>query len=196
MMLLRAPTESEVLRFLETCATDDFSYAETGMSQRAPRDLTLHGRYNLDYNRQYLGTGPAVFELAKTAIRKWKMFDLSWVDLVPPETTLEPGRTVAVVARHLGFYSLNASRILYTVEETGEMERFGFAYGTLTSHSEIGEERFLVELDRKTAQVHYDLFAFSRPGLLAWIGYPVSRTLQKRFARESREAMVRAVAAP
>ena len=194
-MMLRAPRESDVLRFLEVSATDRFSYEETGMSQGAPGELTLSGGYNLDYNRQYLGTGPAIFERAKTAIRQWKMFDLSWIDLVPLETPLEAGRTVAVVARHLGFYSLNASRIVYTVEETGEMERFGFAYGTLTSHSEIGEERFLVEYDRKTGQVHYDLFAFSRPGLLAWIGYPVSRTLQKRFARESREAMVRAVAA-
>ncbi len=54
------------------------------------------------------------------------------------------------------------------------------AYGTLTEHVEIGEERFIVEFDHESNEVWYDIFAFSRPGhMLVKIGYPYSRYLQK-----------------
>ena len=93
---------------------------------------------------------------------------------------------------HFGFYSLNAARIVYTIDEA---DRFGFAYGTLVEHGETGEESFSVEYSTETGEVWYDLYAFSRPGsLLAKLGYPLSRHLQKRFARDSKLAMLRAVA--
>ncbi len=42
--------------------------------------------------------------------------------------------------------------------------------------------------------VAYDLRARSRPAHpLVWLGYPVARVLQRRFARESMRAMARAV---
>ena len=52
-----------------------------------------------------------------------------------------------------------------------------------------GEERFTVELDQIDGSVWYDLYAFSRPRAAARLAYPFSRLLQKRFARESKEAM-------
>ena len=74
------------------------------------------------------------------------------------------------------------------------MERFGFAYGTLPGHAERGEERFLVEWSHEDDSVFYDVLAFSRPNhLLAWLGYPFARILQRRFARDSKEAMKEAV---
>jgi uncharacterized protein (UPF0548 family) len=86
---------------------------------------------------------------------------------------------------------LNAARIVYVIDEP---DQFGFAYGTLAEHGESGEERFSVEFDRKTGDVTYDLYAFSRPNhILAKIGYPFSRMLQKRFAAESKLAMLRSV---
>jgi uncharacterized protein (UPF0548 family) len=85
---------------------------------------------------------------------------------------------------------------VYTIDETGPVCRFGFAYGTLPDHAESGEERFLVEWDRATDAVHYDILAFSRPRHpLARIGYPLTRRTQKRFARDSAAAMRRAVGA-
>ena len=60
-------------------------------------------------------------------------------------------------------------------------------------HAERGEERFLVEHDRRSGAVSYSVLAFSRPSHpLAWLGYPFARLLQRRFARDSREAMRRA----
>lgn len=94
-------------------------------------------------------------------------------------------------------WSLNACRIVYVTEETGETERFGFAYGTLPDHVESGEERFWVELDHRDDSVWYDLLAFSRPNRLAVkLGFFYARILQRRFAADSHRAMARAVAGP
>ena len=88
---------------------------------------------------------------------------------------------------------MNASRIVYVIEEQGRIEKYGFAYGTLADHGEIGEERFIVEFNQDDQTVWFDLYAFSRPGIAARLAYPVSRMLQKRFARDSKAAMYRTV---
>lgn len=122
------------------------------------------------------------------------MFDLGWVRLLWPDAPIEAGTTVAVLARHYGFWSLNASRIVYMIDEDDQIRRYGFAYGTLADHGECGEERFSVEWRLEDDSVWYDLFAFSRPAhLLSKVGYPLARTLQKRFARDSKRAMYDAV---
>ncbi len=90
---------------------------------------------------------------------------------------------------------MNASRIVYVIQEEGRIEKYGFAYGTLAEHGEIGEERFTVEFNRDDKTVWYDLYALSRPQMAARLAYPYSRMLQKRFARDSTTAMQRAVSA-
>jgi uncharacterized protein (UPF0548 family) len=119
------------------------------------------------------------------------MFDMPWVSLYCPSAPLQVGTVVAVSFRHLGFYSLNACRIVYVVEDDGPIKRFGFAYGTLAEHAESGEERFTVEWNRENDTVWYDILAFSRPRhMFARLGYPLSRLLQKRFAEGSKTAML------
>ena len=101
---------------------------------------------------------------------------------------------MAVIARLLGLWWLNACGIVYVVDEEGPVQRFGIAYGTLPEHAESGEERFTVEWREADSAVWYDILAFSRPQqLLARLGYPFARRLQKRFARDSAAAMRRAV---
>lgn len=188
MFLLTKPDRHAIQQFLDDRANDQFSYPEIGATESdVPRG------YNFDHNRVKLGIGPDVFQHAKNAIREWKIFDLGWVELTDSETSIEIGQTVAILVSHYGFYSLNACRIVYTIDEPA---RFGFAYGTLTEHGEIGEERFSVEYNADSNEVWYDILAFSRPAsLLAKIGYPISRSLQKAFARDSKMAMQRAVGA-
>jgi hypothetical protein len=66
--------------------------------------------------------------------------------------------------------------------------------GTLPGHAESGEERFTVEWREADGAVWYDILAFSRPRqLLARLGYPFARRLQRRFARDSAAAMRRPV---
>ena len=148
----------------------------------------------MDHTRIKLGEGEAVFRAAKAALGRWDQFRLGWVEAWPPEAPIRVGEVVGIVARCLGLWWLNACRIVYVVDEEGPVTRFGFANGTLPGHAEAGEERFLVEWDRASGEVWYDILAFSRPHrLLTRLGYPYMRRVQKRFGRESAAAMVRAV---
>jgi len=102
---------------------------------------------------------------------------------------------VAVLIRHLGFWSLNGCRVLYEVGSPDD-DRFGFAYGTLTNHAEAGEELFEVFLDPERDEVMYRIRAISKPrAALAHIGQPIVRALQARFRRDSAAAMKRAIEA-
>jgi uncharacterized protein (UPF0548 family) len=58
----------------------------------------------------------------------------------------------------------------------------------------MGEERFSIVWDKTTDAVCYEILAFSRPkALLAKIGYPFSRVMQRRFAQASLNAMARSL---
>ncbi|HEX5966772.1 MAG TPA: DUF1990 domain-containing protein [Pyrinomonadaceae bacterium] len=185
MFLLRKPSDLQIRAFITAQRQTDLSYSPMGIT----RDAAVAG-YTVDHNRVQLGSGAQCFDAAVAAIRRWKMFDLGWVNLVSNETSIEAGETVAVVINHLGFWSMNACRIVYVIEEQG---RYGFAYGTLAEHAERGEERFMVEWKHEDDTVWYDILALSQPGPMARLGYPFTRRLQKRFARDSKEAMKRAV---
>ena len=116
----------------------------------------------------------------------------SRVDPCWPDAPIQPGANVAVLISHFGFWSMNACRIVYVIDEHGSSERYGFAYGMLPDHGERGEERFTVELDTDQT-VWYDLYAFSRPSPIARVACPFTRLLQKRFATDSKAAMQKAV---
>ncbi|MHB8411319.1 MAG: DUF1990 domain-containing protein [Candidatus Acidiferrales bacterium] len=188
MFFLSKPDPDLIRKFLVAQEGQPFSYAQVGASRQQAPD-----GYNVDHNRVQLGHGSGVFERARSAIRQWKMFDMPWVDLCWPETPIEVNATVAVLISHAGFWSLNACRIVYVVEEPGAGERYGFAYGTLRQHGEHGEKRFAVEFHPDDQSVWYDIYAFSRPSFMAALAYPYTRGLQRRFARDSISAMRKAV---
>ncbi len=194
MFLVTKPTRAEIDSFLEHASTADFTYPNVGATRKVsggPSIFTTTSSYTIDHNELKIGNGEQDFERAKQAIRDWRMFDFPWVQLCWPNTPIEEDRKVAILIRHFGFYSLNAARIVYTIDES---DWFGFAYGTLADHGESGEERFSVRFDRETGDVIYDLYAFSRPShWLARLGYPLTRVLQKQFAEDSKQAMFRAV---
>ncbi|HXG67416.1 MAG TPA: DUF1990 domain-containing protein [Blastocatellia bacterium] len=189
MFLLKEPSADQVRRFLASQHDLPFSYPEVGASQhQSPSG------YNIDHNRIRLGEGEETFSRAMQAIQRWKMFDVGWIRLLWPDAPMKIGAMVAVLVRHYGFWSLNACRIVYLIDEDGPARWYGFAYGTLPDHGERGEERFSVEWHHGDDSVWYDLFAFSRPAhLLSRVGYPLTRALQKRFARDSKQAMHNAV---
>ena len=190
MFLLKEPSSDDIRRSVDSQKNLPFSYIEVGASRKG----VAPPGYVVDRYRVRLGEGPEAYARAVEALRGWRQFDLEWVRLLPPGAALEVGATVGVLARHYGFWSLNPARIVYLVEETGNVERFGFGYGTLPGHAERGEERFSVEWNREDGSVSYDVFAFSRPKHpLARLGFPFARVLQRRFARDSKIAMVEAV---
>ena len=187
MFLLHRPSENQIRQFLSAQQGRAFSYPDAGITGRAvPRG------YTIDHNRIKLGNGPDVFQRAVESLRRWEMFNIGWLQLCWPDAQIEAGSSVAVLAHHLGFWSLNACRVVSVIDEDGESRRYGFIYGTLPDHAERGQERFTVEWLRDDDSVWYDIFAYSRPHLLlARLGYPVARLLQKRFTRDSMEAMLR-----
>ena len=209
MYVLGKPTETDLQKYVAQQSQQTFSYEEVGFSLKIERSdsdyLTQIGdqlrcqalpdRYTIDRNRIVLGSGLEVFEQAKIALCHWKMFNLDWIDLFSPETPIQTGLIVGILFSKFGIWSINFCKVIDFIqtEEKG-IKKFGFAYGTLTSHGLSGEERFLVEWNQKNNLVHYDLFAFSRPNqLLTKIGYWYVRKLQRRFVQSSQQAMILAV---
>ena len=186
MVSWRRPSSETIREFLAAQSKLGLTYTAVGATANLPPD-----GYRVDHTRINLGKGEKVFTKAKAALGRWEQFELGWLEVWPPEPPIEIGEVMAVVAQRLGLWWLNACRIVYVVDEP---TCFGFAYGTLPDHAGTGEERFLVEWDRASDEVWYDILAFSRPRLiLAHFGYPYMRWLQKRFGRESAAAMSRVV---
>lgn len=186
---LQKPSIDILSQFVAEQSALDFSYSAVGATAEAPPLGFI-----VDRTRIELGAGESVFEAAKAALQRWQQFRLGWVEAWSPETPLEVGQTVAIMGWAVGFWWLNSCRIVYTVDEPGDTTKFGFAYGTLPGHVESGEERFLIEWDRNTNQVAYDILAFSKPNhILTRLGYPLVRLSQKRFGRDSAASMFRSV---
>jgi uncharacterized protein (UPF0548 family) len=214
MFTLRRPTSGRLARFVERARGLDLSYSPIGLaSETHPRG------FRVEEAQVVLGAGQAVFDRALQLVAEWRHFDLGWIQIYPPQAPIATGTTVAVVAQHLGFWSVHGCRIVYPLGEgtvpsprgtgtvpspggTGTVPSpvplvAGFAYGTLTDHAEIGEEIFAVSLDRGTGAVTYSIRAVSREGApLARLGAPIARAFQARFRRDSLAAMLRHMTRP
>jgi len=180
-------------RYLASQESLPLSCDAVGATATSPPD-----HFVIDRTRVLLGQGEDVYLRACESLRSWDHFRLGWVTVFPQPAPLVVGQIVAVTVGRLGCWWLNACRIVELIDdkpvERNATHRFGFAYGTLPGHAERGEERFLVEWNCETDEVHYDILAFSQPRhWLARLGYPMVRRLQKQFGRDSAIAMVRAV---
>jgi uncharacterized protein (UPF0548 family) len=188
------PSPSAIRDHLETQRELEFTYGEVGLTRgENATNKTVDG-YVKDHNHVLLGHGEKCFANAKEAVRSWQMFNLGWVRIADSSAPIEPGTLSCVVVKSFGVWTTHVCRIIYTIEEFGgEVQQFGFGYGTLPAHAERGEERFSIQWNRADDSVWYDLLAFSTPNnLLAKIGYPLVRRLQKCFAHDSKLAMLRA----
>jgi len=186
MFLIHRPGERRIREVLASQEGVGFTYPEVGATRTQPP-----AGYQVHRECFALGSGPGAFGRARQAIREWRMFEVGWLELCWPDGPIARGGTVAVLAHHLGLWSLHVVRIVYVVDEP---RKFGFAYGTLAEHAESGEEWFGVEL-RDDDSVWYEVLAFSRERhILAKIGYPFTRSLQRKFRGDSGMAMQRAAA--
>lgn len=186
--MFRKPSTATILSCLAAQADVDYTYQAVGATAATPP-----AGYAVDHTRVLLGQGESVFLAARAALQRWEQFHLGWIESWPRDTPIEAGAVVAVLGHAVGCWWLNCCRIVYTIDESGSVCRFGFAYGTLPQHVESGEERFLIEWNEADQNVWYDILAFSRPKhILARLGYPVVRRAQKRFGRDSAAAMRRA----
>ena len=177
MPSLGKPSHDVLCHFLAEQSEREFSYLDVGATATSPPV-----GFVADQTRIRLGEGESTFRKAIAALQGWKHFQLGWVDAWPLETPIKPDETVVVMGRALGLWWLNSCRVIYVVDESGPICRFGFAYGTLPKHIEKGEERFLIEWDQHDNGVWYDILAFSQPNyLMTRVGYPLVRRMQKQF---------------
>ena len=189
MFLACRPSASAIDRFLEESRDLSLSYGPPGILAGSADG------WRLDEATAVIGHGQTDYDRARAALRAWAHFDLGWVELFPRQAPVETGTVVAVLIRHLGFWSLNGARVVYQVGSGHEGPSFGFAYGTLANHAEMGEELFEVIIDPPTGNVAYRVRAASRPrAALARLGKPIVRALQARFRRDSLAAMTRVTA--
>lgn len=193
MYRLCSPSAQDIRLYLDGRCQSDYSYDEPGCTRGAT--FAKNG-WNVDRCRVLLGHGEAVFARACDALNSWRMFPKA-IASVAPIAMPKPDLVVSILyrVRLLPLWIVFPARVVYIVdEEVAGYRRYGFAYGTLPGHPERGEERFLIEWDRPTGAVNYEILAISRPAdWVAWIGYPYARWEQARFRRLSGLAMQDAV---
>lgn len=186
MVSLFSPSAASLDAFIKQQNSLPFSYPMVGETCKA---LAPVG-FDHDYNTIDLGRGDTVWQAACTALRAWCMFPKPWTNITPAHAPVRTGTVVAISAHVLGIWWINASRIVYVIDEPN---RFGFAYGTLPGHVEKGEELFLVERS-EDGMVRYSIRAFSKPRqFLVRLTYPLPRVFQRKFARDSKKSMLEAV---
>ncbi len=186
MLLRRRPTQADLEAVLAGENASDLTYPEVGATSGELPASYRHGRYHV-----VVGTGPDAFKRAKQGIRAWEPHRRAGIDLVPPRPPLAVGTTLAV---HFALGPLHVLAGCRIVSVTDEEDRFGFAYGTLPSHPEQGEEAFVVSRPG-SGEVVFDIVVFSRPRHpLVRLGAPVGRAVQLRVTRRYLEGLRQYVA--
>ena len=188
MFLARRPSQRVLAEFLDQSGHLPLSYDPIGIARQSPPG------FNADLTSTVIGHGRQTFERARIALAEWRHYEMGWVELFPRGASIDVGSVVAVLVQHLGFWSLNGCRVVYGIGDRQSGSSFGFAYGTLSNHAELGEEIFEVMLEPESDEVIYRIQAVSKPhAALAWIGYPIARYFQERFRRDSTSALRRAI---
>ncbi len=127
---------------------------------------------------------------ARSTLRRWAPHD--GIGRVHPiDVPIEVGVDHLVVARLGPFEMAVPDRIVAVLAEP---ERFGFAYGTLHGHPEVGEEMFLAER-LPDGGTRLSIRVQAGPATwLAKLGTPVVTVLQKAAARRYLAAWSAAIA--
>ncbi|TYQ07610.1 UNVERIFIED_ORG: uncharacterized protein (UPF0548 family) [Gordonia westfalica J30] len=139
-----------------------------------------------------IGVGEECFTVAAERILNWDMHRHAGIGVDASTRAAEVGATVTM-RLGLGPVGISAAcrviEVIDSVSTESGAER-GFAYGTLSGHPEIGEERFWVER-RPDDSVVARIVAFSRPG--RWftrLGGPIGRLAQARITERYLDALM------
>lgn len=137
----------------------------------------------LQFRRIGIGTGSAVYEDAKDAVKNGLCFDLGWVSCQAGREFQE-GDTFSLTAKALGIWVASFCRVLYVQEEDYELGKmFSIGIGTLPCHAATGEERISIFWNAGSGEVVFLIGSFSKPQTwLATIFVAYLRKQQNRFA--------------
>src|SRR5690606_6086098 len=175
------PSEARLARALVDAQAAELTYAEVGET------LTTSARVRR--RAVDLGTGADAFDRAADGLRRWVCHAGIGARLHPAQPPLELGATMVVLLPLGPATVLAPTRIVAVVDEP---DRFGFAYGTLPGHPEIGEESFVVS--RAAADtVRGEVAVVARPVPMLRPVASVVRVAQRRAVGRYLAALVRHV---
>lgn len=178
------PSPAELHAVLGAHAGERFTLAPGLTDGPCPRGMRENAA------RGVVGQGDRDFAAAAAAVSALRMFDVPWMRCVAEGAPLGVGSGVAVSGRVLGFWWTNVCRV---VRVLAEPRRRGFVYATLRPHLMAGEERFAVTTGPDGA-VWFELTAYAKPAhALTFLGWPLVRAMQRRFARDAVAAIAAAV---
>src|SRR5262249_30653288 len=120
MFLARRPSAADIDCFLRESQELPVSYSPIGIVKTLP----VAGPF--DEQVVSIGHGLGDFDRARAALLAWKQFGIGWVETFPQLAPVEPGTNIAVLIRHLGFWSLNGCRVLYRTSGANGEPHFGF----------------------------------------------------------------------
>jgi uncharacterized protein (UPF0548 family) len=157
------------------------TYTDIGGTTQKQTPLGFHGATH----QRLIGHGVEEFHRATDALRQWLAHERSGVQPFnrPPLTV---GETVLLVLP-LALAELRiACRIVDTIDTPKE---FGFSYGTLPCHPEVGEEQFLITL-LPNDQVMFTITVFWKPAIwLARLAGPIATLMQRRYTTRYLDAL-------
>jgi uncharacterized protein (UPF0548 family) len=88
------------------------------------------------------------------------------------DASVGENETVILLLRAVGLWAPAPCRVVYVVDQA---DQFGFAYGTLPGHPEMGEVAFIISRDG-AGRIDFRVRSFSRTvEPLARLGAPVTR---------------------
>jgi uncharacterized protein (UPF0548 family) len=188
-MLLRLskPSPAALQRLLERANDAAPTYPEVG----ATISDVLPTGYRHDLYEVKLGVSEAAFGRAVDGLRRWQAHVGAGVNVVPRDAPVAAKNTVLLTLKVGGLWTVAPCRIVYVIDEEAQ---FGFAYGTLPGHPEIGEAAFTVSRD-DSGEALFRIRSFSRPAdPLARAAAPFSRRVQRTVTQRYLDALTRAAA--
>lgn len=157
---------------LSDLADRSLTYADVGATAAALPAGYHHVRLSAP-----IGSGRARFEGAADAVMRYGMLRGAGLRVT---ATTDVAAVGTDVLGKLGPFAAPC-RVVYVVDE---LNRRGFAYGSLPGHAVSGEEMFGVRFEPADESVHAEVVAFSTPA--TWwsqIGAPVASLVQRVITR-------------
>ena len=173
MFSLTRPSQVDLDRVLAAARIAAPTFDHVGATRSSER---IAG-FRFDRYSETVGNGPADWEAGRGGLRAWAAHKGAGASVTPENAPLDAGETVVVCVRVGPLHALIPCRISYVVDEP---RQFGFAYVTLPGHPECGEESFMLSRS-DDGSVVFTMTSHSHPAeLLARLGGPVSRLIQRR----------------
>ena len=139
-----------------------------------------------------IGHGPDRWEFAAAAAVRWGIKTRSGFSVVNPDGSRSDQSDVVPARRHWLIARVGPLHIrepVSVVWVTRELNRVGFAYGTLQGHPVSGEESFVVSRD-VTGVVSLTIRSVSRAATGRWrLAYPIVAVAQRYYRRRYFKAL-------